>query len=407
MVLYSRSSAAEGTHKDPAAGLEESVRRLGLGNKREDCLYPERPGEQDCGYFVRTGFCAYGMKCRYNHPAGSSSTLGALGYPERVGQPDCEYFLKTGKCKYGYMCKYHHPNQGAGSVSLNSYGYPLRQGVKDCFYFVKTGQCKYGSDCRYHHPQLISSTVPSPASPVYPMLHPTLVPPQQYPSLGGWQVGGPSVSPTSYMPGSYGPMLISPSIVPGPGWSPYPQSPVSPVLSPDGQAQQMVQGLSLGLLCQSGSSTPVHPGPYPMINSSSGAVSAESMLPERPGQPICQHYLKMGSCKHGTMCRYHHPPAYRPSYSSCIFSPLGLPLRPGTQPCPDFAQHGACNFGHTCKYDHPGGALSYSPSASSFSDMPVIPYPIGFPLGATASYPELHPSFLLPRKDNVIIQELT
>lgn len=354
-------------------------------------MYPERPGEQVCSYYIRTGYCAYGVKCRYNHPRDrgtvtSAAQLGTLEYPERVGQPVCEYFLKTGKCRFGSMCKYHHPRQGVVSLSLNSYGYPLRQGEKECSYYVKTGQCKFGSACKFHHPQLlpVSSSVPSPAPTVYPVVQPPLVPsPQQYPSLASWQVGGPSIPPTSYMPGSYGPMLISPSIVPVPGWSPY-APPVNPALSPSGQ--QIVQaGVSYGLPYQS-SQASAHPGPYPPISSTPGHSNIqqkEYKLPERPGQPICQYYMRAGGCKFGTMCKYHHPPAWRTPYSNYI-SAFGLPLRPGAQPCPHYAQHGGCNLGSTCKYDHPVGTLSYSPSASSLSDIPVAPYPIGFSLATLA-----------------------
>lgn len=30
--------------------------------------YPERPGEPDCTYYLRTGLCRFGMSCRFNHP---------------------------------------------------------------------------------------------------------------------------------------------------------------------------------------------------------------------------------------------------------------------------------------------------------------------------------------------------
>lgn len=45
--------------------------------KVEDCkggasaipnLYPDRPGEPNCIYYLRTGYCGYGSNCRYNHP---------------------------------------------------------------------------------------------------------------------------------------------------------------------------------------------------------------------------------------------------------------------------------------------------------------------------------------------------
>lgn len=30
--------------------------------------YPERPGEANCIYYMKTGFCGYGERCRFNHP---------------------------------------------------------------------------------------------------------------------------------------------------------------------------------------------------------------------------------------------------------------------------------------------------------------------------------------------------
>jgi hypothetical protein len=46
------------------------MRRLGLGDDGEagEEKLPERPGEADCAYYLRTGACGYGERCRYNHP---------------------------------------------------------------------------------------------------------------------------------------------------------------------------------------------------------------------------------------------------------------------------------------------------------------------------------------------------
>jgi hypothetical protein len=30
-------------------------------------------------------------------------------FPERPGQPECQYYMRTGDCKFGATCKYHHP----------------------------------------------------------------------------------------------------------------------------------------------------------------------------------------------------------------------------------------------------------------------------------------------------------
>jgi hypothetical protein len=38
------------------------------GEPMEPGLYPERPGEADCSYYIRTGLCRFGATCRFNHP---------------------------------------------------------------------------------------------------------------------------------------------------------------------------------------------------------------------------------------------------------------------------------------------------------------------------------------------------
>ena len=37
--------------------------------------YPERPDEPDCIYYLRTGFCGYGARCRFNHPQDRSLVI--------------------------------------------------------------------------------------------------------------------------------------------------------------------------------------------------------------------------------------------------------------------------------------------------------------------------------------------
>jgi hypothetical protein len=56
-------------------------------------------------------------------------------YPERAGERDCTFYLKTGKCKFGATCRYNHPRdrQGAAeragivSEELNNLGLPIRE----------------------------------------------------------------------------------------------------------------------------------------------------------------------------------------------------------------------------------------------------------------------------------------
>ncbi|XP_031265077.1 zinc finger CCCH domain-containing protein 65-like isoform X3 [Pistacia vera] len=39
-------------------------------------------------------------------------------FPERPGQPECSYFMKTGNCKYGSSCKFHHPKSRSSGSSV-------------------------------------------------------------------------------------------------------------------------------------------------------------------------------------------------------------------------------------------------------------------------------------------------
>ncbi|KAM7276842.1 hypothetical protein ACFE04_018708 [Oxalis oulophora] len=370
MDFYARNSPLSGPQsalQPPQTGLEESMRHLGLGSSTDS--YPERPGLPDCVYYMRTGFCGYGTRCRYNHPRNRDAVEAAVratgDYPERPGEPPCQFYLKTGACKFGASCKFHHPKHAAGSLSnvpLNSYGYPIRPGENECSYYLKTGQCKFGTTCKFHHPQPAGTTMSASAPQFY---QPVQSPSARPPVLAG-----------SYVQGAYGPMLFPPGVVPVPGWSPY-SAPVSPALSPGAQPQ--VGASSFYGVTQLSSSVPQLPGPYPSIPSSSGptmgSIPTDQAFPERPGEPDCQYYLKTGDCKFGFSCRYHHPRDRVMPRTNCLLSPIGLPLRPGIQACSFYLQNGHCKFGSTCKFDHPVGTMRYSPSASSLIDVPVAPYP--------------------------------
>ncbi|KAI3812705.1 hypothetical protein L1987_17417 [Smallanthus sonchifolius] len=374
----------EMSQSDPVTGLEEPMWQLGLGGGSES--YPQRPDEPDCIYYLRTGFCGYGSRCRFNHPPDRASVVGAMRsggeYPERIGEPVCQYYMRTGMCKFGASCKYHHPRHGVGSsstVPLNVSGYPLRPGEKECSYYVKTGQCKFGVTCKFHHPQP-TAIIPSPPPPQAPL--PESLPSALYPSpVASSQPYGvfarPPLLPGSYFPGPYSPLLLPPGMVPFPGWNPY-QAPVSPAASPSTVGAGPFYAVAPHL------SPPVPPYTGSYLSMPSSSSKKEHSLPERPGEPECQHYLKTGDCKFGSSCRYHHPPEWTVPNTNFVLSPMGLPLRPGAPLCTHYSQKGVCKFGPACKFDHPMGVLSYSPSASSLADMPVAPYSVGLSVATLA-----------------------
>ncbi|KAH9776603.1 zinc finger CCCH domain-containing protein 43 [Citrus sinensis] len=76
-------------------------------------------------------------------------------FPERPGQPECSYFLRTGDCKYKSNCKYHHPKNRipkSPPCTLSDKGLPLRPGQNVCSYYSRYGICKFGPACKYDHP---------------------------------------------------------------------------------------------------------------------------------------------------------------------------------------------------------------------------------------------------------------
>ncbi|XP_021773120.1 zinc finger CCCH domain-containing protein 67-like isoform X1 [Chenopodium quinoa] len=83
-------------------------------------------------------------------------------YPERPGQPECEFFMKTGNCKFKSACRYHHPRDRMSTSSpcaLNESGLPLRPGSKVCRNYELQGTCKYGRNCLFHHPDNSSPAI--------------------------------------------------------------------------------------------------------------------------------------------------------------------------------------------------------------------------------------------------------
>lgn len=60
-------------------------------------------------------------------------------FPERPGQPECQFYMKTGDCKFGAVCKFHHPRERlipAPDCLLSPMGLPLRPvSLFVCFFF--------------------------------------------------------------------------------------------------------------------------------------------------------------------------------------------------------------------------------------------------------------------------------
>ncbi|KAI3452509.1 hypothetical protein Pfo_009173 [Paulownia fortunei] len=76
-------------------------------------------------------------------------------FPERPGQPECDYFMKTGNCKFKSTCRFHHPKNRISKPDecvLNENGLPLRPGRSICRHYERHGLCKFGRACLFDHP---------------------------------------------------------------------------------------------------------------------------------------------------------------------------------------------------------------------------------------------------------------
>ncbi|KAI8552035.1 hypothetical protein RHMOL_Rhmol06G0233200 [Rhododendron molle] len=356
--------------------LEDAIQRLKIqtndkqdrGEVADSGPYPDRPGEPDCIFYLRTGLCGYGSNCKFNHPTSPRQVNVYKGeLPERAGQPDCGYYLKTGTCKFGSACKYHHPRDrhGAVPVLLNSLGLPMRQEEKPCLFYLKTGSCKFGASCKFDHPQLASAgtalAVPPPAAYGSPGL-------SVLPSSGPAYMGGFSKLPfsrTPYLPASgvqvpqtYMPGLMSPSIAPGYGWNTY------------------MGGM------RSVSSTGVLGSDLIYDSKNQGGLGMLHLLPDRPEQPECRQFMSNGSCKYGSDCKYHHPRERIAQLATNSLGPLMLPLRPGIPVCSYYSLYGLCKYGPTCKFDHPlpGYSYDYGLSYPTVFHPPLLPYQSNSPM---------------------------
>jgi len=108
-------------------------------------------------------------------------------------------------------------------LNLN-HAFCITQGENECSYYLKTGQCKFGVTCKFHHPQPAGTSLPASAPQFYQQVQSPTVPPlpEQFGGASASvRVARPPVLPGSYVQGAYGPVLLSPGVVPFPGWSPY------------------------------------------------------------------------------------------------------------------------------------------------------------------------------------------
>jgi hypothetical protein len=71
----------------------------------------------------------------------------------------CMFFMRTGTCAFGSRCRFKHP-MNRPQVQLNTGGYPMRQAVPNCAHYVSKGWCAFGTTCKFNHPEPTSFMPP-------------------------------------------------------------------------------------------------------------------------------------------------------------------------------------------------------------------------------------------------------
>ncbi|XP_057488776.1 zinc finger CCCH domain-containing protein 43-like isoform X1 [Actinidia eriantha] len=93
--------------------------------------------------------------------------------PERPGQPECSYFIKTGDFYYKSGCKFHHSKNRilkTAPCALNDiFLLKIRPDQNICSNYTRYGICKFGPSCKFNHPKNYGDSASSPVSaPVEP-----------------------------------------------------------------------------------------------------------------------------------------------------------------------------------------------------------------------------------------------
>ncbi|KAL2495674.1 Zinc finger CCCH domain-containing protein 37 [Forsythia ovata] len=337
-------------------------------------IYPQRPGEKDCAFYMQTRMCKYGESCKFDHPIWVPEggipdwkevpPVPSESLPERPGEPDCPYFLKTQRCKFGIRCKFNHPKDKIVPLgtpdNADTSALPERPSELPCAFYMKTGKCKFGATCKFHHPKGVEvllageeyatglqNEIAGDSKPVQPLYTPALlhntkglpIRPGEvdcpfYVKTGSCKYGTtcrynhPDRNAINPLADAIAPVLASPP-------SHFSFGAVTPAASFFPTFDPRLTQTSLGL--------------------------APTIYPQRPGHPECDYYMKTGVCKFGENCKFHHPidrsaptaSAKESVQQNVKLTLAGLPRREGAIHCPYYMKTGTCKYGATCKFDHP------------------------------------------------------
>ncbi|WIA12155.1 hypothetical protein OEZ85_012227 [Tetradesmus obliquus] len=106
------------TDESTAAAAVECSQEY-TGSEQQSCSSGDRSDadtlKQPCAFFMRTGTCAYGNRCKFSHPEDRPQVfMNNRGLPLRPEEPDCAFYVRNGWCAFSDTCKFHHPDLPPG-----------------------------------------------------------------------------------------------------------------------------------------------------------------------------------------------------------------------------------------------------------------------------------------------------
>ncbi|KAK8961247.1 hypothetical protein KSP40_PGU008246 [Platanthera guangdongensis] len=112
----------------------------------------EKPHQRETCAGSSASFSSFGFG---SIPIGQYTLQAASIFPDRPGELECQFYMKTGDCKFGAACRFHHPSERllpAPNCMMSPLGLPLRPGEPLCIYYSRHSVCKFGPNCKFDHP---------------------------------------------------------------------------------------------------------------------------------------------------------------------------------------------------------------------------------------------------------------
>ncbi|KAI3725965.1 hypothetical protein L1987_65761 [Smallanthus sonchifolius] len=253
--------------------------------------YPIRPDAEDCSFFIRTGTCKFGSRCKFNHPV---LTKNLVDQDQSSCKIPCKFYMllifsymmqfyPAGLCKYGESCRFNHSKSEAeeSALQLNIFGFPKRLVKMNCSFYIRTGMCGYGAACRFNHPDPVMVLDPESMNSCKEAIEST----QSCLSLPLIATGNfPFVHQNCVLSGYQAP-----------------------------KCKQKVEIAECTLKRE------------PCVLNDVG-------LPIRPGKKACRNYENLGLCKFGRACAYDHPKKHSSTYGSTSASHSGVKAQENCTP---------------------------------------------------------------------------